>query len=90
MSGRGRKIACAIRGCTRYCWESTWTKHHGERPGPCAAIICRTHWRMLPPAWCAVYKRLRRRERKFGVTLDQGARLWRRMRRHIEKEERES
>lgn len=68
----GEKIICRIKGCHRGIHVETAVKRWGHAN---VSLICGVHWR-LTKAEKAVWHRIRRQARKFGLD-SLGDREWR-------------
>lgn len=67
------KIMCRVPGCHRGMHVETAVKRWGHEN---VSLICGHHWRRLTRAERAVWSRIRRQARKFGVD-SLGSREWR-------------
>lgn len=69
------KIFCIVPECTRGMMKSTARKRWGSSN---VSLICGKHWRRLSKAERAVWARIGRQRRRFGVDHlgDREARVW--------------
>lgn len=69
------KIMCRVAGCHRGMHSETAQKRWGHSN---VSLICGTHWRQLSRIERAVWSRLRRQARRFGIEHfgDREMRVW--------------